>query len=200
MTYTKPPKDRQSESNPPSVPIRWRSRHPFPKTLSQSLFMYLLMVLSTIARIIASGFGSGYIPKSPGTMGSLAAVIAWIVMAPVDLVHSILCIVALGFIGYLASTYAISLSRGGTDHQITDPQWIVIDEWCGMWIALVCCPEQNFKWIGLAFCLFRLFDISKIGPVRWAERAPGALGVMLDDVVAGGCAGACLFGIHLLRV
>ncbi len=161
--------------------------------------MYLFMAFSTFARIIASGFGSGYIPKSPGTMGSLAASVAWVVLAPLNLVQSILYILALGLIGYLASSHVMSVSEGGADHRITDPQWIVIDEWCGMWIALVCCPERSFLWVGLAFCLFRFFDICKIGPIGWAERAPGALGVMLDDVVAGSCAGVCLLGIHFLR-
>jgi phosphatidylglycerophosphatase A len=36
-----------------------------------------------------------------------------------------------------------------------------------------------------AFVLFRLFDIWKPGPVGWADRRDDALGVMLDDVIAG---------------
>jgi phosphatidylglycerophosphatase A len=39
-------------------------------------------------------------------------------------------------------------------------------------------------WVA-AFVLFRLFDITKPGPVGWADRRGDALGVMLDDVIAG---------------
>ena len=36
-----------------------------------------------------------------------------------------------------------------------------------------------------AFLFFRLFDITKPGPVGWADRKGGAFGVMADDVIAG---------------
>ena len=40
-------------------------------------------------------------------------------------------------------------------------------------------------WYIAAFLLFRFFDISKIGPVGYAETFSGGVGVMLDDLVAG---------------
>ena len=42
-------------------------------------------------------------------------------------------------------------------------------------------------WPGVltAFLAFRLFDIWKPGPVGWADRQPGAFGVMADDLIAG---------------
>ncbi|MDH3685195.1 MAG: phosphatidylglycerophosphatase A, partial [Myxococcales bacterium] len=44
----------------------------------------------------------------------------------------------------------------------------------------------SWPWVVTGFVLFRVFDIWKPGPVRWAERRfPGGLGVMLDDIVAG---------------
>ena len=45
----------------------------------------------------------------------------------------------------------------------------------------------------LAFALFRLFDITKPGPIGWADRQPGALGIMLDDVLAGLLAALLLY-------
>ena len=84
------------------------------------------------------------------------------------------------------------MTRGGTDH---DPSEIVIDEVIGQWIALL--PLSFAAWnMGLnmlvmwpgwiaAFAFFRLFDIWKPGPVGWADRRGDALGVMLDDVIAG---------------
>lgn len=40
--------------------------------------------------------------------------------------------------------------------------------------------------LAISFILFRIFDAKKIGPVKWAEElVPGALGIMLDDTLAG---------------
>lgn len=74
--------------------------------------------------------------------------------------------------------------------QQEDPQWIVIDEWCGLSVTLLAYNPQDPAWVPYAaFIAFRLFDITKIPPVSQAERLPGAFGIMLDDVVAGilGC-------------
>ena len=83
-------------------------------------------------------------------------------------------------------------TRGKVDH---DPSEIVIDEVAGQWIALlpIAFGAANAGvgvtalWPGwvAAFVLFRLFDIWKPGPVGWADRRHGPLGVMLDDVIAG---------------
>lgn len=66
-----------------------------------------------------------------------------------------------------------------------DPQFIVIDEWAGMSISLLYISPSNYLAVISAFLLFRFFDITKLGPVGWAENLPGAWGIMLDDVVAG---------------
>ena len=97
------------------------------------------------------------------------------------------------------------MTRGAEDH---DPSEIVVDELVGQWIALVPVmiglthAQVGFwqLWPGVvtAFVFFRLFDIWKPGPVGWADRQNTALGVMLDDVIAGvmaaivGIAGAAL--------
>ena len=151
-----------------------------------------LSIKTFLAELIASGLGSGLSPISPGTIGSIAACIAWTILPSLSLSQEITATVLLGVFGYAASLFAM---RDAAAH--ADPQWIVIDEWCGMWIALTCCPDRTVSWVATAFVLFRFFDISKIGPVGWAERAPGALGVMLDDVVAGVCAGGV---IGLIRI
>ena len=65
-------------------------------------------------------------------------------------------------------------------------QWIAL--WplsAGLWHAGVAPHIFPYPgWIG-GFLMFRLFDIWKPGPVGWADRRHGALGVMLDDVFAG---------------
>ena len=81
---------------------------------------------------------------------------------------------------------------------------IVIDEVVGQLIALLpvfwLAPERlrDPLLLLVAFAAFRLFDIWKPGPVRYAERSfPGGAGVMLDDVVAGLFAAACVAAIAL---
>ena len=53
-------------------------------------------------------------------------------------------------------------------------------------------------WCGVAFILFRFFDITKIWPVNKAEKIPGGIGVMADDIVAASWAGICLLGLYML--
>lgn len=71
---------------------------------------------------------------------------------------------------------------------IDDPGSIVWDEFVGQWIALLpllVWPVADW-WIVLGFGLFRLFDIWKPWPIRWADsHIKGGLGVMLDDIIAG---------------
>jgi phosphatidylglycerophosphatase A len=70
---------------------------------------------------------------------------------------------------------------------------VVIDEFAGQWIALL--PLSHPSPLGLlaAFVLFRLLDITKPGPIGWADRQHGPLGVMADDVIAGGIAAVVLW-------
>ena len=61
---------------------------------------------------------------------------------------------------------------------------IVIDEWVGLWIAFTMMPI-NLTTAIVGFLAFRIFDITKIGPIRRMEKLPGGWGVMADDVMAG---------------
>ena len=79
----------------------------------------------------------------------------------------------------------------------TDASEVVIDEMAGQWIALLMVP-LDWRWWLAAFVLFRLFDIIKPGPVRMAERLPGGLGVMADDVVAGVLAATLLLVVQIM--
>ena len=78
-----------------------------------------------------------------------------------------------------------------------DASEVVIDELAGQWIALLVVP-LDWRWWLAAFVLFRLFDIVKPGLVRMAERLPGGLGVMADDVVAGVLAAALLLVVQIM--
>jgi len=154
-------------------------------------------VKSSIVDFIVTGGGSGLSPISPGTVGSVAALIFWYILSSSKVLFSpsaiILLAVTTSAIG-VAATH-LHLLRHPT---IKDPGYIVIDEWAGMFFALTAVESDQPFFIVLAFALFRLLDITKPWIIGRAERCNGALGVMLDDIVAGILAGAIVAGTKLL--
>ncbi len=144
-----------------------------------------------MSRAIATFFYVGLMRPAPGTWGSAAAVLSGLGLHNVGsfplLVIATLAVFPIGWWATHAAT------RGKDDH---DPSEIVIDEVAGQWIAMwpfsfaiwqfnPQSHEMPWQFMVTAFVLFRLFDIVKMGPVRWADRRNDALGVMLDDVFAG---------------
>jgi phosphatidylglycerophosphatase A len=132
------------------------------------------------ASVIATWFGAGLLPFMPGTWGSLAALpFAWIIAWLFGARALLLAAAVLFFIGWWAAAH-VSRASG-----IEDAGSIVVDEVVGQWLALVVTPPDLIAY-ALGFVLFRLFDIAKPWPARWAdERLGGGFGVMADDVVAG---------------
>lgn len=143
-----------------------------------------------MTHLIATFFYVGHMRPAPGTWGSLAALPAAYLLVllagPWGLVIGVATVFALGVWATAEET------RGKDNH---DPSEIVIDEVAGQWIALLPvvfgAVNNNVPLLALwpgwvaAFALFRLFDITKIGPIGWADRRDDAMGVMLDDVIAG---------------
>jgi phosphatidylglycerophosphatase A len=132
------------------------------------------------AALIATFFGSGLLKPASGTWGSLAALAPGLWIADNYGAPGLLIGAAIAYgLGHWASTVWID----GTEDK--DPSPIVIDEVAGLWLALTLAPLTPLG-IALAFTLFRLFDILKPWPVRWADKnIGGATGIMLDDVLAG---------------
>jgi phosphatidylglycerophosphatase A len=130
----------------------------------------------TTARLIASGFGAGYAPAAPGTAGSLLALLLGALLMLASPAALPLAALAATFGG----VWAIHAARVDGD-----PGWVVIDEFAGQWIAMLALPRPAWPGLLAAFALFRLLDITKPGPVGWADRQAGAFGVMADDVIAG---------------
>lgn len=146
---------------------------------------------------IAVLFGIGRLKPAPGTWGSLAALpLAYALHLLGGPVLFLIAIIAVFLLGWWAT---LEVTRGQEDH---DPSEVVIDEVVGQWIALVPLSlgaslsgaQIHALWPGwiAAFILFRLFDIWKPGPVGLADRRKDALGVMLDDVIAGWLAAMCV--------
>ncbi len=152
---------------------------------------------ASIHFILASGLFSGCFSKAPGTIGSLACLIVWLLGAHLGFGHSppeaIAAVIAVAALGLWSTKRCLAeLAQNGEG--ATDPQFIVIDEWAGLLIPLaLATPTEPLEWFG-ALALFRAFDILKPWPVSAAEGLPGAWGVMADDLVAGGLAAAVLYG------
>lgn len=144
---------------------------------------------------IASGLGVGLSPRAPGTVGSFAALIPWWLWLRHQDLALYLGVLVLAFgIGIWAANWVIARTR------IEDPSVVVWDEFVGQWIALLLAPA-GWQWVLGGFALFRLFDIWKPWPVRWADRKlHGGVGAMLDDVLAGVYAFLVLQAIALLLV
>lgn len=134
---------------------------------------------------VATFFGAGLGKPGPGTWGSVAAVLLWGIIAwlfhptPNGLLLVAFIGIALSITsGIPAATIA---ARESGRH---DPQFVVIDEVAGQWIALLGSPA-DFRHGVIAFILFRLFDITKPFPVRQLEKLPEGWGIVFDDVAAG---------------
>ena len=74
-----------------------------------------------------------------------------------------------------------------------DPGWVVIDEVAGQWIAMLGLAGISATGLAAAFLGFRILDVWKPGPVGWADRQPGAFGIMADDVLAGAAVALALY-------
>ena len=139
---------------------------------------------------LATGFGAGLSPVAPGTVGSLVGVLIFLAMAGLPLLFYLVGITALAVFGVWVC------HRAGGILGVTDHPGIVWDEIVGLLITMTATP-LSWQGVVIGFALFRLFDILKPWPVASIERkVAGGLGVMLDDVMAGLYALACL---QLLR-
>jgi len=138
----------------------------------------------SLATIVASAGGAGFLPVAPGTWGSALAVAIFVLFSPVGLWQFGLTLVALFFLG----TWAADTAERVFERQ--DDRRIVIDEVGGQLVTLapllVLGSSRSLSALVTGFVLFRCFDIWKPGPVRWAERRfEGGVGVMMDDLIAG---------------
>ena len=148
-----------------------------------------------MSKLLATWFGVGYLRPASGTWTSALAVLMGY------LLHA-----TLGFPGFAIVTLVVTavgfwaIAKALPTMTNPDPSEFVIDEVAGQWIALLPASAGFWHagldpwhfpwpaWVG-AFVLFRLFDIWKPGPVGWADRIEGLVGVMLDDIFAGIIAG-----------
>ena len=131
------------------------------------------------ACLISTWFGVGLMPTAPGTLGSFAAlpfaaVIMW-AGGPWALAGATVLVTLAGW--WAGNIYIRELGR-------EDPGDIVVDEVAGMWLTLIPAGLDPALY-GAGFVMFRLADIFKPWPARWADRnIKGGLGTILDDLFA----------------
>jgi phosphatidylglycerophosphatase A len=137
--------------------------------------------MKKIALAVATFLGAGYLPIAPGTWASaFTVVIAYLTpwaAAPFPL--------KLGVTAFIFAIGIPAATISETHFKKHDPRPCVIDEVAGQLVCLWLLPHRA-AWFAAAFLLFRLFDILKPFPVRASESLPKGLGIMTDDVLAGG--------------
>ena len=155
-------------------------------------------------KFISTFFYVGFLKPAPGTWGSIAGII---------LAHTLL--ITMGFSTFLIIlVFTIIIGFWSTKNYIkkssekSDPSEVVIDEVIGQWITVI--PLGYileideilkdglwFVWLW-AFVSFRFFDIFKLGLIGWADNLDGAMGVLLDDILAGVAAGLTVVVLIIL--
>jgi len=150
-------------------------------------------LLSNPAHIIALGFGSGLSPLAPGTVGTLWAWLAFVMLQPHlnDSQWAILLTC-----GLITGWWACTITARNL--AIADPSPVVWDEVIAFWLILwLVTPAGLWGQFG-AFVLFRIFDAAKPGPVAWADQLfksrsgqpigwSQGFGILFDDLVAALC-------------
>jgi phosphatidylglycerophosphatase A len=135
-------------------------------------------VLDSLARLVATGLGSGYSPFAPGTAGSIVGLLLFLPLAgltwPVQLAAT----------GAVTLVGAIAAGRVARGVGRKDPGLVVVDEVAGQCITFLALPITPVTALA-GFLLFRAMDIVKPWPARDLERLPGGWGIMADDVAAG---------------
>ena len=108
----------------------------------------------------------GFVPRAPGTVGSLAGVaLFWAVRSAHSFWLEAVVLFAVVLVGVVAASEAES------KYQHRDPGHIVIDEVAGMLLTLLAVPV-GVGGVMIRFVVFRVFDIvwaSTISDIVWAS-------------------------------
>jgi len=151
-----------------------------------------------LSLFFATVCGVGYLPKAPGTWGSLVGIALYWGLSNIpgqpaldiylhDIYYvpppgwsiGIVLAIVLAFLGVAAANRVAKFTGK------KDPQFVVIDEVSGqLFTLLFALAPANWKYLALGFILFRVFDIWKPFPARQAESLPGGWGIMTDDWIA----------------
>ncbi|MFW6146345.1 MAG: phosphatidylglycerophosphatase A [Planctomycetota bacterium] len=140
--------------------------------------------------LLLTGLGTGYLPLAPGTWGSAAVAVLYILLAGAVSHHPTHLTIAMAAVALASGAICVALGPFAEHHfGMKDPGRVTIDEWAGQAVTLLAMPAAA-GWGGallvggVAFGAFRLFDVLKPPPVHWLERFPAGWGVLIDDIAA----------------
>lgn len=136
--------------------------------------------------LFLSFFGVGFLPKAPGTWGTLATLpflyLLGLFNPPFFLFIPFLLILTAG-----SCFIAEHIQK---KYELHDPQWIVIDEVLGMSVTWLFSLKYSLTHLIIQFVLFRFFDIVKVWPASFFDKKiEHGAGTILDDIVSGVYAG-----------
>ncbi len=139
--------------------------------------------------LFATWWGTGYSPIASGTVGTLAAIPLYLLLANLPVAQYLSLLIPLTLLSCWIS------GRAELIFNEKDSGKIVIDEVIGYLVTMTGAP-LSWKGVILGFFLFRLFDIVKLFPANVIDRRmKNGWGVVMDDVAAG--VYACI-SLHLL--
>ena len=136
--------------------------------------------MKNLIKWIAVGFGTGWSPIMPGTVGTLVGLplawglmllypgVGWLVQAAICVVMTLIAIPICGVAEKMI---------GGKD-----PGCIVADEFLTLPITVI---GLTSPWALLSgFVLHRVFDITKPPPIKQLQHIHGGFGIVVDDFLA----------------
>lgn len=134
--------------------------------------------------LLGTGLYSGFLPKAPGTFGSLVSIIF---LYPVLQAQNLYYIIIFSVICSLISLW---VSPHFEQEFGKDPGSLVIDEWAGqglvfLTINLTGTLSADLSVLFAGFLLFRFFDILKPLGIKQAQQLNGGTGILADDLLAG---------------
>lgn len=143
--------------------------------------------LTKLAILYCAGLGSGFSKKAPGTVGTIAAMLLAAIFLQLEIYLNLFYLL---FSLFILASGAVSINylfkKGAISEK--DPQFIVIDEWAGYFLAFSI-SKISYEGLLISFFLFRIFDILKPFGIKEVEKLDQGLGIMLDDYLAGFYAG-----------
>ena len=136
------------------------------------------MKMNRFFLLLATGFGVGYSPVAPGTLGTLVVIPGYYFLSENPSPLYEITLISFFFLSvWISENAEIFFGK-------KDDRRIVIDEMMGFLITMLWIPK-TIRFIMIGFFLFRFFDILKPFPIRHLERVKSGFGVVLDDVLAG---------------
>jgi phosphatidylglycerophosphatase A len=145
--------------------------------------------------LLATGLGLGRLPFAPGTFGSVLGLWYWWLLTrlPGELTQWIAVVAGILFAVWCTGVAARLLGRH-------DPPQVVLDEIVAIPVAFALLSPASPVWqILVAFVLFRVFDVWKPLVIRDAQKLPGGLGIVMDDLLAAALACVATYGLSLAK-